>query len=81
MRKPPKDPEDWAREHAQARLHLHTSTRRHILPRGECPYCDRERTAAEQHNRNPNTTFMPPHDPSRYCKSGSHPHCTCDTCF
>lgn len=25
--------------------------------------------------------FAPRHLPSPYCKSGKHPHCTCDTCF
>lgn len=25
--------------------------------------------------------FAPPHKPSERCRSGKHPHCTCDTCF
>jgi hypothetical protein len=47
--------------------------RRHKLPKGECPYCDREREAGNN--------FHPWHDASRYCKSGKRPHCTCDRCF
>lgn len=23
----------------------------------------------------------PRHEPSKFCKSGKHPHCSCDTCF
>ena len=25
--------------------------------------------------------FIVSHTPSRYCRSGKHPHCTCDSCF
>lgn len=25
--------------------------------------------------------FAPDHIPSKNCKSGKRPHCTCDTCF
>lgn len=25
--------------------------------------------------------FAPRHKASPHCKSGKHPHCTCDTCF
>jgi len=25
--------------------------------------------------------MMPPHDASTRCESGSHTHCSCDTCF
>jgi hypothetical protein len=25
--------------------------------------------------------FAPAHKPSARCRSGHHPHCTCDTCF
>lgn len=49
------------------------STRRHQVDEGECPYCDRERAAAN--------TFHPSHDASDRCESGKRPHCTCDVCF
>lgn len=52
---------------------LRGGNRRHKLPAGECPYCDRERAN--------NTTFHPAHDASDRCESGKHPHCSCDTCF
>ena len=29
----------------------------------------------------PSDVFAPRHQPSSGCKSGKHPHCTCDTCF
>jgi hypothetical protein len=45
------------------------ASRRRRLPFGECPSCDRDRAEG------------PSHDPSPHCESGSHPHCTCDTCF
>ena len=48
--------------------------RRQQLPPGECAYCDRERAQ-------PGQSPMPPHDASRFCESGKHNHCTCDTCF
>lgn len=44
--------------------------RRHKLPPGECTYCDGEKGS-----------FHPSHDASSGCKSGSHSHCTCDSCF
>lgn len=47
--------------------------RRHRLPEGQCPECDRERAAG--------VWFHPPHDASDTCRSGKHPHCTCDSCF
>ena len=25
--------------------------------------------------------FAPRHKPMKSCRSGKHPHCTCDTCF
>jgi hypothetical protein len=46
------------------------SKRRHKLPPGECPSCDREKG-----------DFHPSHDASESCESGKHNHCTCDTCF
>jgi len=46
------------------------STRRHKMPAGECPYCDSEKSS-----------FHPPHDASKRCKSGKRSHCSCDTCF
>jgi hypothetical protein len=38
-----------------------------------CRYCESEREAGN--------TFFPSHVPSRGCRSGRRPHCTCDTCF
>jgi hypothetical protein len=38
---------------------------------GLCAYCDAHRS----------DTMMPPHDASRFCESGRHAHCTCDTCY
>lgn len=52
---------------------LRGSNRRHKLPLGECPYCDREREAG--------TDFHPSHDASDACQSGKHAHCSCDACF
>jgi hypothetical protein len=52
---------------------LRGGNRRHKLPPGECPYCDREREQG--------VSFHPSHDASESCKSGKHPHCTCDSCF
>lgn len=47
--------------------------RRHKLPPGECPSCERERAAG--------TDFHPPHDASPRCQSGGWAHCSCDICF
>lgn len=44
-----------------------------MAPEGECAYCDREREAGN--------SFFPSHTASTRCRSGSHNHCTCDTCF
>lgn len=30
---------------------------------------------------NNTTPFAPSHRASKYCKSGGHAHCSCDTCF
>ena len=49
------------------------AARRHVLKRGQCPECDRERDAKNKHH--------PSHDASRHCESGKRPHCTCDACF
>lgn len=57
---------DWAKRDAANRSH-----RRSEAPKGECRYCD----------ENKGVPFTPYHDPSPYCESGKHPHCTCDTCF
>ena len=38
-----------------------------------CPSC-------EPFFENPNE-FRPRHKPSDSCRSGKHPHCTCDFCF
>jgi hypothetical protein len=37
-----------------------------------CPTCDRDPKGLK---------MMPPHDPTGSCKSGKHPHCSCDTCY
>lgn len=42
-------------------------------PKGECKTCDDTRERGETH--------FPDHYASMGCKSGKHPHCTCDTCF
>lgn len=41
-----------------------------------CKTCDKQ--YAEHGNK---SVFAPSHNPSKRCKSGSYPHCTCDTCF
>lgn len=64
---------DAIRDLANGGLQIITPRRRHKLELGQCVYCDRER---EQNNN-----FHPYHDASDHCKSGKHPHCTCDTCF
>lgn len=52
---------------------LRSKSRRHLLPKGECAYCDRERATGN--------TFHPLHDASDRCESGKITHCSCDTCF
>jgi hypothetical protein len=47
--------------------------RLHKASPGKCSYCDRERDAG--------ISYHPPHDASEHCKSGKHPHCSCDICF
>jgi len=47
--------------------------RRHRMPEGYCPTCDRERERGND--------FHPPHDASRYCESGHRNHCSCEVCF
>ena len=65
------DIHDFVRQLTKRSLaHAHPN-RRTRLPPGECSYCDRDR----------NDTMMPPHDASRFCESGKHDHCTCDTCY
>jgi len=44
-----------------------------MAPKGECVSCDSARENGE--------TFFPSHTASTRCRSGSHNHCTCDTCF
>lgn len=44
-----------------------------FAPRGECSYCDNQRTM--------DSTFFPSHNASSRCRSGGRSHCTCDTCF
>ena len=36
-----------------------------------CAFCESEK----------DSSFFPPHDASKRCLSGHHPHCTCDVCF
>lgn len=60
--------------------------RRHLLPPGECAYCDEERVRWRVTHPDAGLDarpfpFMPSHDASRHCESGRHTHCTCDTCF
>lgn len=38
-----------------------------------CAFCERMKDQGE--------TFFPSHEASSGCRSGGHPHCTCDTCF
>jgi hypothetical protein len=47
--------------------------RRHRVEPHLCPTCDALRAEG--------TNMHPPHDPSPYCESGKHDHCTCDWCF
>lgn len=51
----------------------HAERERNLEPVGECVGCDRIRETNERH--------FPRHTPSARCESGSHPHCTCDTCW
>lgn len=60
--------------HYRAQVSVTRSTpRRHRAIPGECVFCD--------HERDVGNSFHPSHDPSEFCESGRHPHCTCDVCF
>ena len=52
---------------------LRKDTRRHKAEPGECKFCDEHRKAGVE--------FHPSHDAMPTCRSGKHPHCTCDSCF
>jgi len=41
----------------------------------------RWRSDCEQCVRQGKGAFAPDHDAMRGCRSGGHPHCTCDGCF
>jgi hypothetical protein len=43
-----------------------------------CPRCEKNKKVILLGGSMP---FGPSHKASRGCQSGSHPHCTCDTCF
>lgn len=45
-----------------------------------CPECEVFYKAASEGKR-PYDIFAPRHTPSEFCRSGSKPHCTCDSCF
>lgn len=47
------------------------------LVRG-CKSCDKATEYVLIHGYMP---FAPAHEASSRCRSGGHPHCTCDTCF
>ena len=50
-----------------------STRRRKYLKDGDCKTCNNA-------DHDPVQMF-PYHDPSPMCKSGKHPHCTCDACF
>ena len=58
-------PED---EDSMVEAFLKKSRRYHVEG---CTYCARYKKGE----------MFPPHDASENCESGSHSHCTCDTCF
>jgi hypothetical protein len=45
------------------------------------PNCNRCAPVYEAIRNGTNLPSGPSHKASEWCKSGKHPHCTCDTCF
>ncbi len=46
------------------------------------PYCKTcKKIFYPEYEKGNFTVFAPRHKPSPRCRSGKHPHCTCDTCF
>ena len=47
----------------------------------ECKMCKEIFLPAILNGKKISAVFAPSHKPSPRCRSGKHPHCTCDTCF